>query len=105
MCVFSTATEKAYNFRIAFNQDAPWYKDNGNPPSGDYDTISVAAHEFGHATGRLKGGDGDGHFTEASTYCPVSSARHTMCPSTYDGTSWQRSLETHDSDTFQNAYP
>ena len=105
LCPFADATDKAYNFRIKFNEDTPWYKDNGDPSNGQWDAISVAAHEFGHATGRTIGGDGSGHFLESSTYCPADSGRHTMCPSTFDGTSWQRSLEAHDIDTFQNAYP
>ena len=35
------------------------------------DAIGVVAHEFG-ASGRLKRGDWDGHFTESATHCPQS---------------------------------
>lgn len=108
-CTFGSNSSAAWNFKIRFNSGAPWYKGDGSVPSGKYDLWSVAMHEFGHATGRNRGGDGDGHFSESSTYCPNYNAsnfstRHTMCPSTYSGTALQRTLETHDVDVLQNAY-
>lgn len=69
----------------------------------------AAAHEFGHAAGRLRGGpDGNGHFGEGWDVCPGASnlgGRHTMCPSIFDGTPYARSLAAHDKDSHQNAYP
>lgn len=108
-CRFGSTPTAGWDFRIRFNKDAPWYKGTDSVPSGKYDLFSVAMHEFGHVTGRTKGGDGSGHFKESSSYCPGPSSsswseRHTMCPSTYSGTSLQRTLEAHDSDVLQNAY-
>jgi hypothetical protein len=97
-----------YDFKIKFNQDAPWYKGTSTVPTSAVDMWSVAAHEFGHATGRDTGnvanGDGNGHFTEGSSYCPKDSTRHTMCPATVMGTTWSRSLAPHDVDVFTGAY-
>lgn len=97
------------NFRIRFDRDRNWYGGTDTPAPSEYDMWSVAGHEFGHAGGRAKGGDGDGHFLQTSPLCPdVDSQhfdeRHTMCPSTPRGTRVQRSLEEHDRDVFRNAY-
>jgi hypothetical protein len=108
-CHFSSNTNAAWSFKIRFNKDAPWYTGTGTPPSDRYDLWSLAMHEFGHVTGRYKGGDGNGHFRESSDYCPGPKSssfswRHTMCPSIYIGKTNQRTLETHDKDVLQNAY-
>lgn len=111
-CVWSTAPDTLHSFKIKLNEDAPLYSGDDDPPLDKWDMESIMAHEFGHATGRDRspsGNGADGHFAESSTYCPGSGSsefgsRHTMCPSIFDGTRMQRSLEQHDRDIFQNAY-
>lgn len=99
-----------WQFKIAFNADAPWYMGTGNTPSDQDELWGTAAHEFGHATGRTIGGDGQGHFPAGSALCPTpndpnfATDYHTMCPFIWTGTSVSRSLETHDKDTFKDAY-
>jgi len=91
---------KINSFIVVFDTDWNWYWDSGTPSSGQADSRSVAAHEFGHAWG----GWFSDHFT-GSSLCPNDSGRHTMCASHVLGTTWQRTLETHDSHTISNAYP
>lgn len=64
---------------------------------------STAAHEWGHWTGWF-GPDG-AHYAEDGDECPSNSSRHTMCPRLPDGTTYMRSLESHDIHTFNDAYP
>jgi hypothetical protein len=90
----------------------PLTSDTGDPPcpSGEceVDLESIASHEFGHATGRVRGGDGDlGHFTQANNGAICNSnadEHHTMCRSGVAGTTYDRTLNTHDKDTFESAY-
>jgi hypothetical protein len=97
-----------HSFQIVFDSRELWHFDPSLPPAPlSVDLWAVAAHEFGHATGRINGGPGgDGHFPEQSRLCPgvASAARHTMCPS-YDlvGVA-MRTLERHDIDAFRRAY-
>lgn len=74
-----------------------WYTGSSTSvPSGKYDLRSVITHEFGHAGGfaHLSG----------STICS-GSTRQTMCSGGLPtGTSYKRSLESHDKHTFANAY-
>lgn len=96
-------------FRTRFDKDLNWFGGTGDPNSNELDIWSYSAHEFGHAGGRSKGGDGDGHFPETSQLCPGPSSpefsdRHTMCGGAYYGTRNERSLEEHDKDVFRNAY-
>jgi hypothetical protein len=89
-------------FIVVFDRDDwNWNWDSGSPGSNQADSRSVAAHEFGHAWG---GWFSSGHFT-GSSLCPDNSGRHTMCATHILGTTWQRTLETHDSHTLSNAYP
>ena len=106
ICTFPSDPSTLHSFKIKVNAAVPWYDGTGTPPSSSWDIWSVMAHEFGHATGRNIGGDGDGHFAESSIYCPAGadSGRHTMCPSVVSGTSQMRTPATHDSDTFGAAY-
>jgi hypothetical protein len=87
-------------FIMVFDTDWNWNWESGNPASSQADSRSVAAHEFGHAWG----GWFPDHFTD-STLCPNNSGRHTMCASHSLGTTWQRTLESHDSHTLSGAYP
>lgn len=97
-----------YSFHIVFDSSEPWHTDpSTRPPPLMVDLWAVAAHEFGHATGRISGGpDGDGHFAESSAKCPsvFGGRRHTMCPSEELIGAGMRTLERHDVDTFRNAY-
>ena len=88
-------------FRMRFDEDDPWYRDTGNPPSDRIDLWSLAAHEFGHATGFGQFGAQD-HFGASSVYCDPP--KQTMCPSTSQGSAGWRSLEDHDRHTFNNQY-
>ena len=108
-CVFSSDRTVLWSFKMKVNNDAPWYTGTGDVPNNRSDMWSVMSHEFGHAGGRIKGGDGSGHFEEWWDVCPDPGSgngwdRHTMCPSVFEGTNMMRSLEQHDVDTFQGAY-
>jgi hypothetical protein len=89
-------------FRMKFDSADPWYNDTGDPPSDKVDTWSLAAHEFGHATGWGAGG-AQNHFGDSWDVC-TNSPKHTMCPSIPLGDDYWRSLEEHDRDTFNNVY-
>jgi hypothetical protein len=104
ICNKSSNASHLYSFQIKFDSDegGRWYSDTGTPGSSESDFWSVASHEFGHATGWTS------HFGELTTLCPQSgdlSGRHTMCAKILNGNTAQRSLNTHDRDTFVDAYP
>jgi len=67
-------------------------------PSNSYDLRSVLIHEFGHASGFA------GHFSHSSITDCTGSDRNTMCSGLPKGTSYKRSLESHDKHTIANAY-
>lgn len=94
------------NFTIAFDSAGTnWYFGTGVPASNQWDFISIATHEFGHAFG-MNGPLATGnHFYESDPICPESTARETMCPGWIGaaGTVFLRSLGTHDVDTFKAA--
>lgn len=110
LCTFyesgGTDANSYKSFQIKMDSNVTdWYVGTNDSFSGT-DLLGPAAHEFGHATGREVGGyDGDGHFDPNGTYCPLTeSGHHTMCASVIVNRSWDRSLNTHDKDAFQNAY-
>ena len=107
-CVFANHPNTLYWFKIKMNTDAPWAWGSETLTFAKYDLQSAIAHEFGHATGRAKGGVGSGHFGESWDVCPDypnNGNRHTMCPAVESGTTVMRSLEQHDIDTFNQGYP
>ena len=118
LCTFQDAggsdNNSLHSFQIKFDSTVTWYTGTGTPGSTEVDLWSLAAHEFGHATGRGKtfggkatvGGDGFGHFLDSSSLCNVNEAdHHTMCQTNIaTGQKWDRSLNTHDKDTFENKY-
>ena len=109
VCSFADAggtdSNSIANFQIKMDSGDNWYTGTGTPGTNQADMWSVAAHEFGHATGRVKGGDGQGHFPDSWAVCnQTASEWHTMCKTGIAGTTWGRSLEAHDKDTFDNAY-
>lgn len=88
------------NVQTTFDSGETWWTyDSTSGLSTTYlDMESVAAHEAGHAIGW-----GAAHFT-GSTLCPYSSSHHTMCGGTPYGTSWKRTLATHDIHTMESNY-
>lgn len=88
-------------FHVGFGPNVNWYADTGTPSSNQWDFRSVATHEMGHVTGFY------GHFSSTSSTCTGDSEpANTMCPgqSYFVGTTFLRSLETHDEHTFLGAY-
>lgn len=72
----------------------PWYADTGTPPGIYRDFWGAVEHELGHVTG-------SGHI-ELS--CASSSIAHTMCSYHNLGTSYYRTLETHDKHAITENY-
>lgn len=106
---FPGSTTVLHDFQMKFDTAEDWHT-TLLAPTG-IDLLSVATHEFGHATGRGRtqltntpGGDGEGHLLNSTSYCDSGSGHHTMCKGYYPNSSWDRSLETHDKDTYQDAY-
>lgn len=89
--------------QVVFSSSNSWYSGTSTPGSTQSDVWAFAAHEFGHATGGWLNNSIGGHFG-GSTLCPSDNTKHTMCASIFNGTNYQRSLEFHDSETFDNAY-
>lgn len=76
-----------------------WHQGSSSSvPAGSTDLRSVLIHEFGHATGFA------GHFVNSSITDCTGSDRNTMCSGLPSGTSYKRSLESHDIHTIQAAY-
>jgi len=99
-CVKGGDESHLYSFQIKFDSDEAgfWYSDTGTPGGSESDFWSVATHEFGHATGWSP------HFVEGSSLCPDGEDQQVMCPE-LDGGATERRLDTHDKDTFSDAYP
>jgi hypothetical protein len=79
-----------------------WYTGTGTPGGTQVDLLSLATHEFGHATGWL------GHFVNGDdVMCPAddSPTPQTMCPVLDPGETFWRTLGVDDSHTFDAAYP
>jgi hypothetical protein len=97
---------KTEKFLMGFDSGRKWYRGTKRPPAGQYDLAGVAAHEFGHATGWIY------HFDQAPKEVPLDGAkcgavvdRETMCTYPTLTRRWDRTLGTHDKETFSNAYP
>lgn len=85
---------------ILFDAVESWYSGSGTPGGAQFDLRSVAAHEWGHAFGFA------GHWQDHDALIDcTSSARETMCSSLPKGTSYMRSLQTHDMHSLVSAYP
>jgi hypothetical protein len=86
---------------VVFDTSENWYTGTGTPSGSQADLWSVATHEFGHSTGFGQGAP-NGHFS--GSICTSNSKQQTMCPSHTLGSTWQRSLATHDKHTFTAEY-
>lgn len=92
--------------QIVFNSKVRFWTSHTNTPADStyIDLWSTATHEFGHFMGWC------GHFNEKSSeLCAEKGSqsyinRETMCPKIYNGTSVQRSPNTHDTHTMDGAY-
>lgn len=88
-------------FAVLLHPDANWYVGSGTPSGSEYDLRSRVVHELGHANGFH--GPNDGHFPADDTVCTTSPI-HTMCSGATPGTTYRRTLETHEKDLFAAAY-
>lgn len=84
-------------FYIKYDSAENWYTGSGTPGSGQKDLRSIAAHEFGHATGL-------GH-TQPMPNCPGTSANATMCATYTTPTTYWRTLEGDDRNGLTINYP
>jgi hypothetical protein len=89
---------------VQFDDPASWYTGSGGPLANQYGLRSVAAHEFGHATGFLPGFN-NGHYQSTDAACTVADPnKNTMCAGISPGTVWHRTLGSHDIHTVEDAY-
>jgi hypothetical protein len=95
-CKNTSGITQNFQLSVSITSETPWYTGTGIPSSTQWDLKSLVTHEFGHATAFW------GHFTDV---CPVSDSRQTMCVG-FDarGTTYLRTLGTHDIHTFTGAY-
>lgn len=115
VCWFQGHPEDEYSAQIVFDRSPTlrWHTTLTTPSTAEVDLASVSAHEFGHAYGRISGGDGYGHWSTSSTsICGWTSDpeltlyQNTMCKYLVAGSVYARDLQTlHDGDTFDSAYP
>jgi hypothetical protein len=94
---------------VASNLPGPdtWSRKCVDTDANVHSLCGVLAHEFGHVSGQVTGGDGNGHFIDAAA-CPGPNdgANNTMCQNWNVANEYRMShLNAHDAHTFQNAYP
>lgn len=98
-CEYESFPVNIRTAQMRFDSTENWhYAKDVAPQDDESDMRSVAAHEWGHWTGWF--GPVGAHFSNEGDYC----GGHTMCPIIPDGTTFMRSLETHDIHTFNAAY-
>jgi hypothetical protein len=107
ICRYSANICRLAATKIIMDVRNDWYTLTNSPASNQYDFRSVATHEAGHASG-FNGGAPcpsiDGHWADAASICQNNPSHHTMCSSTFIGTSWDRSLGTHEVTAFNARY-
>jgi hypothetical protein len=108
-------------FMVGLNSNLTWYTATDQNPSNKPSLVGVATHELGHASNGwnlctdgltsdpCQGKHFDNTYNTVQHLCNVSSYPaifHTMCFEAPTSETWRwKSLETHDIDTFQSAYP
>lgn len=111
-CTVAGTPRRMHSAQVVFNAGYVWYTGSSTSVPVDYcDMQSVSAHEAGHFSGSVRSDNGvpGGHFAEANQDdCPETGARQTLCESIYPGGaagggSVQRTLESHDTHTFELA--
>lgn len=97
VCTSGSSIQSA---NYAIDTAEAWWLQSGAPLSNYLDLWGVSTHEFGHAGGF------SGHWNEGldGSLCPSGTGWHVMCQGMPYGVTWQRTLKTHDQDTFNNAY-
>lgn len=103
VCVYDTGSALImHSFMIWWDSGNTWYSGTGSPSTSELDFRDTATHELGHATGWTT------HFSEGTAECPApntNTSRNTMCvEGGPEGSTWGRTLETHDQHTFQEWY-
>lgn len=101
-----TDSGRMHSFQIKFSDNTNWYVGKKSPKYGQEDFLSYAVHEFGHGTGRINGGDGNGHFKDSSSdlCAPRASVHHTMCQTAPNHTKYDRTLNHRDKAEFTDSY-
>ncbi|HVF52387.1 MAG TPA: hypothetical protein VNC78_02145 [Actinomycetota bacterium] len=109
MCTFPEGSAggraELHSFQIMFGMNTHWYYGKHKPRFYQEDFWSYATHEFGHAGGRIQGGDGHGHFPDSREYCrPTPKAHQSMCQTAPAGTTFDRTINGLDRYVFGGAY-
>lgn len=114
VCAFVGDSDRAKSFYIRMDRSEQWYSGTSTPPPDpdDIDVQAVITHEVGHATGFGVNGaqphwgqnlNGTLMQPQYDNLC-LTNPKHTMCPFYEAGTAYFRSLEEHDTHTFDNRY-
>ena len=98
VCATSTTIT---DMTIQMDDNANWYVLSGTPSGSQYDLRSVTIHEFGHANGFF--GPNNGHFLASDSVCTTSPI-HTMCSGISPGTTYKRTLESHETSLLTAGY-
>jgi hypothetical protein len=90
-----------YSANMKVDSAELWYAGTGATPNNHVDLWSIALHEAGHMTAWVHHLDEFEYDPECATH---DEFRPTMCKEYLLGTVRGRTLESHDVDTFDNAY-
>ena len=97
---------RLHSTNITIDGQENWYTGTGTPAANAFDLRSVATHEFGHGNGMFLAASGANHWNGVSaSLCPGNANDQTMCANHAAGTTFLRTLASHDSHTFTNRYP
>ena len=96
---------RLHSANIIIDGQENWYTGTGTPAANAADLRSVAVHELGHGNGLFLGPSAD-HWNDVSpTLCPGNANDQSLCARHLAGTTFMRTLASHDSHTFTNRYP